>query len=283
MTSAALVFAAAVLAVFALAEAAPALAAPMRRRSGEIAGALEALLRLGREGREPGALERRQLLIVGSLGALCGGSLLLGPVAGVCIAVGAPAAVARTLKARRQAYRRAVGDAAPGIALAVADALSGGHSLRGALAEASAGLHGPGGAELQRVAAELGAGASTEAALEQLRDRIGSPQVDSVVAACLVHRRSGGDLGQLLRQLAHGFEDQRRLEDEVRAATAQARFTGLLVVLLPLGGALLAELARPGFFAGLAASPVSAWLVGCALFLQALAAVLIRRFGRPSV
>ena len=281
--SEALLFAAAALAVLALAEAAPALAAPIRRHSGELAGALEALLRLGREGREPGALERRRLLIVGALVAFCGGSLLIGPVAGASVAVGAPAAVARALRARRDAYRRAVGNSAPGIALAVADALSGGHSLRGALLEASAGLHGPGGAELERVAAELGAGASTEAALERFRDRIGSPQVDSVVAACLVHRRSGGDLGQLLRQLAHGFEDQRRLENEVRVATAQARFTGLLVVLLPLGGALLAELARPGFFAGLARSPLSAWLVGSAFFLQALAAVLIRRFGGPRV
>ena len=45
------------------------------------------------------------------------------------------------------------------------------------------------------------------------------------------------------------MEDQARLEGEVRAATAQARFTGVLVVLLPLGGGLLAELASPGWFA----------------------------------
>jgi Flp pilus assembly protein TadB len=66
----------------------------------------------------------------------------------------------------------------------------------------------------------------------------------------------------------------------VRAATAQARFTGVIVVLLPLGGALLAELASPGFAARLTGSLLTGWLVGLAVALQVAAAVLIRRLGR---
>ena len=52
------------------------------------------------------------------------------------------------------------------------------------------------------------------------------------------------------------------------------------MVLLPLGGAALAELASPGYLRGLAASFLTAWLAGIALVLQVVAAVLIRRFGR---
>jgi Flp pilus assembly protein TadB len=54
----------------------------------------------------------------------------------------------------------------------------------------------------------------------------------------------------------------------------------LIVVLLPLGGALLAELASPGWFASLWSSFLTAWLVGLALGLQALAAILMHRIGR---
>ena len=54
----------------------------------------------------------------------------------------------------------------------------------------------------------------------------------------------------------------------------------MLVVGLPLGGGLLAELASPGWFAGLWSSFLTAWLVGVALFLQLAAALLIRRLGR---
>ena len=109
---------------------------------------------------------------------------------------------------------------------------------------------GAAGHELRRARAELAAGARTEAALEALRARARSPRLDSLVAACLLQQRAGGDLARLLRGLARSFEDQSRLEDEVKAATAQARFTGLVVVLLPLAGAGLAELASPGFLAG---------------------------------
>jgi hypothetical protein len=52
------------------------------------------------------------------------------------------------------------------------------------------------------------------------------------------------------------------------------------VVFLPAGGAALAELASPGFVAGLWSSLLTAWLVGLALALQMGAAFLIRRLGR---
>ncbi|HLM08925.1 MAG TPA: type II secretion system F family protein, partial [Thermoleophilaceae bacterium] len=149
-----------------------------------------------------------------------------------------------------------------------------------ALVEAATGTAGAAGHELRRTAAELAAGAATDDALEAMRRRAGSPGMDVLVVACLLQRRAGGDLGRLLRDSARALEDQARLEDEVRSATAQARFTALIVVLLPLGGALLAELASPGWFAGLWSSFLRAWLVGIALGLQALAAVLMQRFGR---
>jgi tight adherence protein B len=95
-----------------------------------------------------------------------------------------------------------------------------------------------------------------------------------------LQRRAGGDLARLLRDSARALEDQARLEGEVRAATAQARFTAVIVVLLPLGGALLAELASPGWFAGLWSAFLTAWLVGIALVLQGLAAVLMHRLGQ---
>jgi tight adherence protein B len=159
-------------------------------------------------------------------------------------------------------------------AVAIADAIGGGRSLRAALGEAAAGLGGAAGHELRRTRAELEAGAATDDALEAMRLRVRSPRMDTLVAACVLQRRAGGDLAGLLRESA------RAMEDEVRSATAQARFTATLVVLMPVGGGLLAELASPGWFAGLWSSFLTAWLVGIALMLQLAAALLTRRLGR---
>lgn len=244
-------------------------------------GALvEALVLVGREGRDPGALERRRLLIGGAVVAFVAGLVTFGPLAGVAFAAAGPLVVARLLAARRRRYRVSVDAGVPEMAVAIADALAGGCSLRAALGEAATGVGGAAGHELRRTAAELAAGAPTDDAVEAMRRRARSPGMDTLVAACLLQRRAGGDLARLLRESARALEDQARLEDEVRAATAQARFTAVIVVLLPLGGALLAELASPGWFAGLWSSFLTAWLVGIALVLQAVSAVLMSRLAR---
>jgi len=240
----------------------------------------EALVRVGSEGRDPGAADRRRMLLAGAALAFVAGALVAGPLAGLALGAGGPWAASRGLRARREHYRRAVEADAAAVAVALADALGAGRSLRGALAGAAEGLSGAAGHELRRVAGELEAGAPTEDALEAMRLRVRSARLDTVVAACLVQRRAGGDLSALLREIAEAFGDQARLEDEVRSATAQARFTGLIVVLLPVGGALLAELASPGFLIGLTTSFLTAWLVGIAVVLQIVAAVAIRRLGR---
>jgi tight adherence protein B len=278
--SAALAFAAAALAVCAAAEltrlAAPAVGARVPRW----ASVADTVLRLGREGRDPGAAERRRLLVAGAGAALVAGWFVAGPLAGVALACGGPWAVARALRAARERYRRAVEGGAAAMALALADALGGGHSLRGAIAEAAAGLGGAPGQELRRVASELALGARTEAALDAMRARVRSHGVDTIVAACLLQRRSGGDLARLLRDTARGLEDHERLLRDARAATAQARFTGAVVVALPVAGAALSELASPGYLRSLAGSFLTAWLGGLAIAMQAVAAVLIRRLGR---
>jgi tight adherence protein B len=258
----------------------PLVAARAPRWLRTLAGLVDALVRAGREGRDPGALERRRLLIGGAGVAFAAGFVTFGPLVGVALAAAGPSGVARMLAARRLRYRAAVEEGLPELAVAIADALGGGASLRAALGDAASGVAGAAGHELRRTAAELRAGAHTDAALEAMRSRAPSPGMDALVAACVLQRRAGGDLARLLRESAHALEEQARLEAEVRSATAQARFTALLVVLLPLGGAVLAELASPGWFAGLWGSFLTAWLVGIALVLQAVAAVLMRRLGR---
>jgi tight adherence protein B len=269
-------FAAGALAVLSLVQLAP----DLLGRAPRWGAVVDTVLRLGREGRDPGAAERRRLLVAGAGCALVAGWFVAGPLAGIALASAGPWAVARVLRAARERYRRSVEAGAAAIALALADALGGGHSLRGALGAAADGVAGAPGQELRRVARELALGARTETALEALRVRVRSHGIDTIVAACLLQRRSGGDLARLLRETARGLEDQERLLRDARAATAQARFTGAIVVALPVAGAALAELASPGYLRSLAGSFLTAWLGGLAIAMQVAAAVLIRKLGR---
>jgi hypothetical protein len=99
-------------------------------------------------------------------------------------------------------------------------------------------------------------------------------------AALLSQRLAGGDLAGLLRRFAAGAAERERVAEDARSATAQARFTGLLVVAMPTGGALFAELLQPGFLAKLLSSPASAVLLVVAAALQVAGFLAIKRFAQ---
>ena len=244
--------------------------------------AVRPLSRAAREGYVPSASEQRRLGLLGS-GVIATLALLvtgLGPLA--IAATAGPWCVSVLVAQRRERYRRAVERAVPDVAGAIADAISGGHSVRGALTAAADSLDGASSAELARVAADLELGASTRDALDEMRERLGSERIDWLATALLSQQVAGGDVAALMRRLAAAAADRDRVDDEARAATTQARFTGLLVVALPAGAALFAELLQPGFISGVLGEPASAAMLMAAGALQIVGFALIRRLGTPS-
>ncbi len=264
------------LAAVALQEAAA--AAPAARRW--IAEALEPLRRAGNEGYLPTEFERRRLAILGTLAMLAAGLVVLGPAPAALLATTGPAAAGWAVARRRAGYRRAVERGLPAIAVAIADALASGRSPRAALLIASTSLEGPAAREMERVRTELSVGAPTREVLEGLRRRVVSVRVDSFAAALVTQQLAGGDLATLLRRFAAASADRDRTEADARSATAQARFTGLLVVAMPAGAGLLAELLEPGFVGGLISNPVAATLVAAAAGCQLVGFGAIKRLSR---
>jgi len=242
--------------------------------------AVEPLRRAGREGYAPSTRERRRLAALGAGAAIIAGWMVGGLALALPLSVAGPALAAWAISSRRRRYRAAVERSLPEVATAVADSLAAGRSLRASLPAAAAYLDGPPAAELARLGAELDLGAGTAEALAAWRARMRSARVDAFAAALLSQRLAGGDLAGLLRRFAAGAAERDRVAEDARSATAQARFTGLLVVAMPTGGALFAELVQPGFLATLLASPPAAVMLALAAGLQAIGFVAIRRLSR---
>jgi tight adherence protein B len=242
--------------------------------------ALEPLRRAGLEGYAPSSVERRRLAALGAAAALLAGWFLAGPALAVPLAIAGPALAGWSVANRRRRFRRAVERALPEVAAAIADSLAAGRSLRASISASTASLDGPAAVELARLGAELELGAPTDAAVEAWRRRMRSARVDAFAAALLSQRLAGGDLAGLLRRFAEGAAERDRAADDARSATAQARFTGLLVVAMPSGGALFAELIQPGFLAKVLGVPASVVLVALAVGLQIAGFIAIRRFAQ---
>jgi tight adherence protein B len=242
--------------------------------------ALEPLRRAGEEGYAPSTRERRRLAALGAGAAVVAGWFVGGFVLALPLAVAGPTIAGSAIASRRRRYRRAVERSLPEVATSIADSLGAGRSLHASLSGAVASLDGPPAVELARLGAELEVGVPTGVAIANWRRRMRSERVDAFAAALLSQRLAGGDLAGLLRRFAAGAAERERVAEDARSATAQARFTGLLVVAMPTGGALLAELLQPGFLAGLVASPPSAMLLAMAVALQLVGFAVIRRFSQ---
>ena len=245
-----------------------------------LAEAIEPLRRAGREGYAPTEAERRRLAALGTGALLVGGLFVVGPGPAPLGAVAGPGAAAWAVARRRARYRRAVEHGLPQVATAVADALAGGRSVRAALASAANSIEGPPAAELARLRADLELGASTADGLAALGARLRSQRVNSFSAALLSQRLGGGDLAALLRRFASSAVERDRVAADARSATVQARFTGLLVVAMPSGAALFAELIEPGFLGGLLSNGASAALLAAAAAFQVGGFASIRRLSR---
>lgn len=218
---------------------------------------------------------RRLKLMAAAVGAALGFSLG-GVLAAAVAAVAAPPLLEAGMRSRRRGYAWRVDSAAAELALALASALAAGHSVRGALLAAGRSLPPPLAGELAHVAVDLTLGRTVEDALAAMRYRTGSPRVESLSGAIELHRRCGGDLVRLMRELAAAFRSRDLAHRDARAATAQARFTAGLVAALPLAAAVLAEFASPGSVSGAFAFAPSAlmMLFACGLLVAGVALCL---------
>jgi tight adherence protein B len=235
------------------------------------------------QGVSPTTSERRRLAVLAAAALAAAGWLVGGLAFALVAGVAGPATAATVLRARRRRFRAALAASAPVVARAFADALSAGHAVRGAVGIVAVSIPGAAGHELRSAASALRLGAGTEAVLEALGRRAASPAWDAMVAGILLQRDAGGDLPALLRDLALALETAARQDRDAIAATAQARFTARIVLVLPVGAALLAELAQPGLIAGLFGNPISTWLTCFALILQLAAVATVRHLARSVI
>jgi tight adherence protein B len=277
--------AAAAAGVFALARIATSAAVLMQARSLWRAAAHSAvhwrsvLLTAGADGRLP-VDAGRKINGCSCLAAAVCGYALLGSAGALLGAVAGAPAVSMLIRARRARYARRVDDGAADLARALASALAAGHSVRGALLAAGRTLPQPISGELTHVAVDLTLGLSIEDTLAGLRGRTASRRLESLAGAIELHRRSGGDLARLMRELDAAFRGRDAALRDARAATAQARFTALLVGAMPLAASVLAELASPGSVSGVFSYAPTAALLLCALALFAAGSLLCLRASR---
>ena len=137
--------------------------------------------------------------------------------------------------------------------------------------------------DLQALLRDLALGARMDDSLRALVKRTGSLDMELVVTTVIVQRTTGGNLSEVLDNVANTVAERERLKGEIRALTAQQRLTGLILSIYPVGLGLLLALISPSVMKYLWQEELGRILLVIAVGLQALGAFTIQRILRIEV
>jgi tight adherence protein B len=131
--------------------------------------------------------------------------------------------------------------------------------------------------ELLQTMREVSLGASTDEALERLVERTGDEDLALAINAVVIQRRVGGDLSEILGNIAGMIRERVRIRGEIQTITAQARMSAWIVGLLPIGLAAVLTVMQPDQMRVLIDDPVGRGLVAVGVFLQVVGFLAVRK------
>jgi tight adherence protein B len=120
-------------------------------------------------------------------------------------------------------------------------------------------------------------GASIEQALTSLNERVGSSDFDIVITAILIQRSVGGNLAEILDNVAHTMRERERIRGEIRTLTSQQRLTGYVIGGIPIGLLIIFMMISPEFTSLLFSDPLGQKLLAAAAVSECLGFAVIQK------
>lgn len=209
-------------------------------------------------------------------GALLGGfsllSILLIPVGAACSPLGAKIVLA----ARRDRRRAAFADQLDDTLTLLTGSLRAGHSLLRAIDGAAEESESPTREELTRVVNETRLGRDLASALLLTAERMRSEDLKWTAQAVAVNQEAGGNISEVLDQVATTIRERGQIRRQVKALSAEGRFSGLILLLLPVGVLLILLVIRPGYLAPMFVHPIGWVAMAASVVLFVVGALWMR-------
>jgi len=114
-------------------------------------------------------------------------------------------------------------------------------------------------------------------ALLGMVDRTSMVDVRIFVIAVLIQREVGGNLAEILDNLAHTIRGRFYIRRQLRVYTAQGRLSGYTLAALPIVVGFLTFLMQPEHIGLLFSTPIGWFMVGVAILLQLIGGLWIRK------
>lgn len=159
----------------------------------------------------------------------------------------------------------------------IANSLRSGHSFLQAMDTVRKEMPPPIAREFGRTFQEMHLGTPTEEALKNLAQRVASEDLDLVVTAVIIQRQVGGNLAEVLDNIAHTIRERIRIKGEIKTITAQGKISGLVIGMLPPALAAILTTINPSYLKELFTHPLGWNMLAAAVVMEIVGILLIRK------
>ena len=182
-----------------------------------------------------------------------------------------------TVSSKRSKRQKKIANQIPDCLDFLSRILRAGHSLTTGLQMMGEELPQPVGLEFRRCYDQHSLGQPLEECLKTMASRIESTDFAFFITAVLIQRQSGGDLSEVLRNISGMIRQRIRLQQHVKAKTAEGRFTGYILVAFPAVMFMVAYTMNPDYAGILIHTTTGLELLGTAFGLSMLGLFAIRQ------
>jgi tight adherence protein B len=138
-------------------------------------------------------------------------------------------------------------------------------------------LEKPVGPEFKKTFDEQNFGLPLRDALNSLSERMPLLDVRFFVTAVLIQRDTGGNLSEILDNLAHVVRERFKIRRQVRVHTAHGRFTGYVLLALPASLAVALSYISPEHMETLFTEHMGQMMIMGAIIMQTVGFIWIRQ------
>lgn len=140
--------------------------------------------------------------------------------------------------------------------------LRAGHSVMRSVEAAGLESEAPTSEELRRIVNEVRIGKDLGQALEETAGRMDSEDFRWVGQAIQINREVGGDLAEVLEQVAGTIRERGEIKGHVRALSAEGKMSAYILMALPIVVAVFVGIINPGYLNVFVERPIGVFLMG---------------------
>ena len=205
------------------------------------------------------------------------GALFANPLLGILLGAASPFIIRMVLSIRTEKRRAKFEAQLIDTIQMLIGGLRAGHSVMRSLEAAGLESEAPTSEELSRIVNETRIGKDPGQALEETAQRMGSEDFGWIGQAIQINREVGGDLAEVLEQVAGTIRERSEIKGQVRSLSAEGKMSAVVLMGMPVAVAIMLSVINPTYMSVFVKEPAGNIMIAVSAVMFIIGGVWMSR------